>query len=122
MELDEAIKHCEEVAEDNEAKALRIGQQDEGTLLDREAKECRRCAAEHRRLAGWLRELKDLKAFITGIYQILGEHFKYPCGNEAVAEIMKERSTCFDCGEHISNEECWRRYFTTMIGEKKENG
>ncbi len=59
MALDEAIKHCLEVAEDNETKARRIGQQYEGTLLDRDAKECRRCAADHRQLAEWLTELKQ---------------------------------------------------------------
>lgn len=61
MTIDEAIKHCEEVAEQNETKALRIGWQYEGTLLDREAKECRRCAADHRQLAEWLTELKHLR-------------------------------------------------------------
>ena len=59
MTIDEAIRHCEEVAEQNETKALRIGRQYEGTLLDREAKECRECAADHRQLAEWLTELKQ---------------------------------------------------------------
>ena len=40
MTLDEAIKHCEEVAEEQEEK------------------ECLECAAEHRQLAEWLKELK----------------------------------------------------------------
>ena len=44
MTLDEAIAHCLEVAEQNETKALRIGRQYKGTLLNRDAKECRRCA------------------------------------------------------------------------------
>lgn len=54
MTLDEAIAHCLEVAEQNETKALRIGRQYGGTLLNRDAKECRRRAAEHRQLAKWL--------------------------------------------------------------------
>lgn len=58
MTLDEAIKHCLEVAEQNETKALSI----EGTIIDRVAKDCRRCAADHRQLAEWLTELKELKA------------------------------------------------------------
>ncbi len=58
MTLDEAIKHCLEVAEQNEAKALRIGRQYGGTLLNREAKGCRECAADHRQLAEWLQELR----------------------------------------------------------------
>ena len=42
MELDEAIRHAEEVAELNEA-------------------ECFECAEEHRQLAEWLKELKALR-------------------------------------------------------------
>ena len=40
MTLDEAIKHCNEVAEENE---------------------CIECAAEHMRLAEWLTELKEFR-------------------------------------------------------------
>lgn len=64
MTLDEAIAHCLEVAEQNEAKALRIGRQFEGTLLNREAKDCRECATEHRQLAEWLTELKEAKRLL----------------------------------------------------------
>ena len=64
MTIDEAIAHCLEVAEQNEAKALRIGRQFEGTLLNREAKECRECAADHRQLAEWLTELKEAKRLL----------------------------------------------------------
>lgn len=67
MTIDEAIKHCEEVAEHNETKALRIGRQYEGTLLDREAKECRECASDHRQLAEWLTDYKELKNSIGAI-------------------------------------------------------
>lgn len=42
MELDEAIRHAEEMAELNEA-------------------ECFECAEEHRQLAEWLKELKEYK-------------------------------------------------------------
>ena len=44
MTLDEAIKHCEEVAD---------GMTEQG--------KCEECAAEHRQLANWLKELKQLK-------------------------------------------------------------
>lgn len=67
MTLDEAIAHCLEVAEQNEAKALRIGRQFEGTLLNREAKECRECAADHRQFAEWLTELKELRNSIGAV-------------------------------------------------------
>ena len=48
MTIDEAIKHCEEVAEGHD----RIKQIKAVTL-----EECK-CAEEHRQLARWLRELK----------------------------------------------------------------
>jgi len=44
MTLDEAIKHCEEVAD---------GLTEQG--------KCAECAAEHRQLAEWLKELKQLR-------------------------------------------------------------
>jgi hypothetical protein len=54
LTLDEAIKHCEEVAtekEDNARWELTSTWQDE----------CKRCAAEHRQFAEWLKELKSLR-------------------------------------------------------------
>lgn len=52
MSIDEAIKHCEEVAEKND----KIADTFEETLKNKIA--CRECAKEHRQLAEWLRELK----------------------------------------------------------------
>ena len=46
MTLDEAIKHCEEVAD---------GLTEQG--------KCAECAAEHRQLAEWLKELQKWRAF-----------------------------------------------------------
>ena len=54
MDLDEAIKHAEEVAEQNEAiyaMHCKMGTQDEPN--------CKKCAEDHRQLAEWLQELKD---------------------------------------------------------------
>lgn len=59
MELDEAIKHCLEVAEQNETQADKIGRQLIGSAIDKYATDCRECAAEHRQLAEWLTELKQ---------------------------------------------------------------
>lgn len=55
--LESAIKHCEEVAEENikQAKHCSIfGDKQVGL-------ECLECAKEHRQLAEWLRELKKLR-------------------------------------------------------------
>ena len=54
MKLEEAIKHCEEIAMDKANLAC--------TLWDsKEKARCEECAEEHRQLAEWLKELKRLK-------------------------------------------------------------
>lgn len=59
MTLNEAIKHAEEVAEEKENEAQDL----EYSKLDwkYEANQCSECAKEHRQLAEWLKELKQLK-------------------------------------------------------------
>ena len=54
MTLSEAIKHAEEVAEENEHDAT-IWKK---TKQTKEVERCKKCAAEHRQLAEWLKELK----------------------------------------------------------------
>ena len=62
MTLDEAIKHAEEVAEKFESLHERYENMDEDRLLFRvEENECKKCAEEHRQLAEWLKELKQLR-------------------------------------------------------------
>ena len=65
LSLEEAIKHCEEVAEKNETKGKMI--QNNFFKLRRKQKQeidsCLECAKEHRQLADWLRELKTYKDF-----------------------------------------------------------
>lgn len=54
MTLDEAIKHCEEIAQDNENLSH--------TLWDsKEKARCEDCASEHRQLVEWLKELKTYR-------------------------------------------------------------
>ena len=57
MKLEEAIKHCEEVADEKKKEAC--------NLYDaknyEESRECIWCAEEHRQLAEWLRELKEYR-------------------------------------------------------------
>lgn len=116
MTIDEAIKHCIEVAEKSEKTALRIGQQYEGTLLDRDAKECRRCAADHRQLAEWLRELKELRGREQKIYDELAFLYGSPCNFSPQDEVMLMRGRCEDCCGDISDAECWQRYFSVRLG------
>ena len=55
MTLEEAIKHCEEVAEKKEYIAESVEGFDEYTR-----EECLECAKEHRQLAKWLKALKEI--------------------------------------------------------------
>lgn len=55
MTIDEAIKHCEEVAEANE----RTCKAKPNVNLEKYIE----CAAEHRQLAEWLKELKRYKEY-----------------------------------------------------------
>lgn len=55
--LDEAIKHAEEVAEKNEKKASWFW----GKEGNPNYENCVECAKEHRQLAAWLKELKQLR-------------------------------------------------------------
>ena len=72
MTIDEAIRHCGEVAEEQE-ELYRIcpasesetshcnGTKDCRVLKNGKNKGCQKCAEEHRQLAGWLKELKQLR-------------------------------------------------------------
>ncbi len=57
MTLEEAIKHCEEVAEkyDTELNLINCG------ISNESCDNCLECAAEHRQLAEWLTELKEMR-------------------------------------------------------------
>jgi len=69
MTLDEAIKHSEEMAEEQEkmAKEWHENQIRKCKLIPfaemdyTHENECKKCAEEHRQLAEWLRELRRLK-------------------------------------------------------------
>ena len=63
MTLDEAIKHCEEVAKARETEADKIT--DAKELLD-----CLECSCEHQQLAEWL---KDYKSFLIRMARSQGK-------------------------------------------------
>ena len=56
-DIDEAIKHCEEKAKEQRAKA--VGYFTGGYSSQIEGKSCLKCAEEHEQLAEWLEELKE---------------------------------------------------------------
>ena len=72
LTLDEAIKHCLEVAEQNEKKAEYCPRMDYYDEIESRT-DCLECAADHRQLAEWLTELKRARAELNRLYPIL-EH------------------------------------------------
>lgn len=67
LTLEEAIKHCEEVAEYKEA-VCRTMENEEGEFTDSGNtyyKYCKRCAKEHRQLAEWLKKLQKYEDLST---------------------------------------------------------
>ena len=79
MTLEEAIKHCEEVAERQEQRAKDMREHRDEQVFDSyiaEATEahCMECAADHRQLAEWLRELRDARKLIESQAHYIGAY------------------------------------------------
>ena len=71
MTLNEAIKHCLEVAEENDLAAgmYEILAEDNHNAYERlteetKSSQCAECAAAHRQLAEWLTEFKEAKRLL----------------------------------------------------------
>jgi hypothetical protein len=72
MTIEEAIKHCEEVADTCEYEASKYDMTDayERSVACKEGE----CASEHRQLAEWLRELKKYRAIFEKVGKILADN------------------------------------------------
>lgn len=72
MELEEAIRHCEEVAKENDDSAKefyrvsKLKTHPDRKLAEDRYVECEKCADEHRQLAEWLKELREVYAMLEG--------------------------------------------------------
>ena len=71
MTIDELIKHCEEVAEENEKSIVYYIIQGDKEGLDECEKDCIECAKEHRQLAKWLKELKAYREILANHRKII---------------------------------------------------
>ena len=104
MTLDEAIRHCEEVAEEKEAQAWEAQLQEEYRTI----KSCKGCAEEHRQLAEWLKELKQLrKQEKTGHWIDHSEEGFVECSECGSATNcngdINELHFCFSCGAKMDD-------------------
>lgn len=67
MTLDEAIKHAEEVAQENDnvnESELALIYCDDTECIENHKTRCKACADEHRQLAEWLKQLKKIKRIL----------------------------------------------------------
>ena len=65
MTLDEAIKHCEEKAAELKKEVetwVHCPNDPNKEKILKDFEDCKKCAEEHRQLAEWLKELKELRA------------------------------------------------------------
>jgi hypothetical protein len=117
MNLSEAIKHCLEVAEQNDAQAEKW--REEGGEEWGKTTTCRECAADHRQLAEWLMELKEARKLLTATkykvkheeWDMHGEHYigdyaLCPNCNKCFTNIYNGKAApvvtfCPDCGQKI---------------------
>lgn len=92
MTLDEAIKHCEEVAEELEEDSRLYA-----ALEPCKGLECKECASEHRQLAEWLKELKQLREQEPILGKIKAEIGMY----EADCRLQGGTDECEKCNSNI---------------------
>lgn len=115
MNIDEAISHAMEVAEGLEKKANTYGIKQAYIPKSREPVDCISCAEDHRQLAEWLMELKDLRAEQNGQYVFIRElmdeleeakrllKMAVPIINNSFPEV----GSCWGCANHDEvNDEC----------------
>ena len=108
MTIDEAIKHCLEVAERLEKKANTYGIKRAYIPKSQETVDCISCAADHRQLAEWLTELKEakrlLKLAVEDMYNSVNDvHCKY-CSKWHTDQC--QGTSHLDC--YIENKFKWR--------------
>lgn len=79
MNIDVAIKHCLEVAEQNEKQAEYRPRMDYYDETESRT-DCLECAADHRQLAEWLMELKEAKRLLkAAVEDMTGMRFGEEC-------------------------------------------
>ena len=113
MTLDEAIKHAEEVAEekerDRDVRKIHLDNRNSHNNIVHYQKACK-CAEEHRQLAEWLKELKQLrKQKKIGHWIDHSDEGYVECPNCGSATNcdgnIADLHFCFSCGAEMESEE-----------------
>lgn len=111
LDIDTAIKHCLEVAEQKETQAEKW--QEEGGEEWDKTTACRECAAEHRQLAEWLRELKEAKRLLKSAAKITKN---LPCDDGNCSECV-HNDNGYVCSEYEYFEWQYADEALKLIGE-----
>ena len=99
LTLDEAIKHCLEVAEKYETQTEEW---------------CRECATDHRQLAEWLTELKEAKRLLKAAAKIAKN---LPCDDDNCGECI-HNDNGYVCSEYECFEWRYADEALALIGEE----
>jgi hypothetical protein len=106
MNLDEAIKHCEEVASECEFDTdWGMGNH----FIDRsDVADVIECAKEHRQLASWLSELEESRKIIDVFLQTFVDFDLDICCDDLIMDA-KEEDICYEkCNN--KTKDCWLRW------------
>lgn len=129
MTLDEAIKHCEEVAEENDLAAgmYEILAENNHNAYEKLTAEttssrCAECATDHRQLAEWLKELKDLREENVELKSTLNAALKDIHGKN-ILEVMNACRLCAMKFQQLCDIFPWQHTNEALklIGEDGEN-
>lgn len=115
MSIDEAIKHCEEVAQEKERHLKVYENMDEDRpLFKEEENECKECAAEHRQLADWLKELKSFKE------KDEAKAVRYEGDGYADGAMVYDKAFCPSCNHEFEedSDNCWECDFCPNCGQR----
>lgn len=104
LTLDEAIKHCFEVAEENDLAAgtYEILAENNHNAYERltagaKSSRCAECAANHRQLAEWLTELKEAKRLLKAAVEEFSNMYDHIFDCDGMCEtcpLHGERDNC----------------------------
>ena len=103
LDLESAIKHCEEKAEELEEEAVK-GCCDDTEIMDN----CIECASDHRQLAEWLKELKIHREIHDVLLQLLVDFDLDICCDDLMDNEEEQKI----CEENCDNKtkSCWVRW------------
>lgn len=86
MTLEEAIRHCEEVAELNEHIATTFPEDGPADI-----EKCAACADEHRQLAEWLKELQTFRSYRFRYREIILTHAKTGQREDMLIDVKTQK-------------------------------